>query len=372
MPTPDERVTLLLGGQAHSDWTQYEIDSDLLTPADAWQLSLVNPNRLLPAEVRPGARIRVLVGPHTVLTGRVDEVDEAVSKNEHSIMLCGRDDAAILLDCSSPLFVARQVTLAEVVSKVVKPLGISRIRIAAAASHTHEKINVEPGESAWDTLVHAAEASGLWPWMEPDGTLVIGGPDYSTPPVGSLIQRRDGRGNNVLNLRLVRNMSGRHSELTVLGQAHGTERANGQHNLRGVARDSGIDYYRPRIVVDHEADSPAVATARARKLMADSRLAGFTLTADVRGHHNGQGQPWQPGQRVNVSSEPLGLDGVYFLMGRRFTRSREGGTRTTLMLKEDGVWTLDAHPHQRKHRRGKNSVPGQIIDVAKPAWSQTP
>ena len=35
-----------------------------------------------------------------------------------------------------------------------------------------------------------------------------------------------------------------------------------------------------------------------------------------------------------------------------------------LTMKEDGVWTLDAHPSKRKHRRGKNSLPGRVIDLS--------
>jgi len=70
------------------------------------------------------------------------------------------------------------------------------------------------------------------------------------------------------------------------------------------------------------------------------------------------------GQRIRVISEPHNLDAIYFLMARKFVRSRTDGTRTALTLKEDGMWVMDAHPHKNKHRRGKNSLPGKIIDVS--------
>jgi len=77
---------------------------------------------------------------------------------------------------------------------------------------------------------------------------------------------------------------------------------------------------------------------------------------------------WTPGQRIYVVSEPHGIAAIYFLMARKFTRSRNEGTRTTLTLKEDGAWLLDAHPHKNKHRRGKNdSTPHvQISDATQP------
>ena len=122
---------------------------------------------------------------------------------------------------------------------------------------------------------------------------------------------------------------------------------------------------------DSEADSYAVCRDRARKLLADSRLNSLTLSALVKGHRiAAPGQPsdgllWQPGQRVQVISEPHEIDAVYFLMARKFAGGRSDGTRTALTLKEDGVWVLDAHPHKGKRRGNKGSA--QILDVGGPA-----
>jgi len=122
-----------------------------------------------------------------------------------------------------------------------------------------------------------------------------------------------------------------------------------------------MTWYRPKIVTDSEADSVAVCQHRAHKLISDGRLKGFTLTAKVKGHRiiapgqPGDGLLWEPGQRMHVVSEPHNIDGVFFLMARKFTGSRQGGAETTLTLKEDGVWTLDAHPHKGKHRRGEKA-----------------
>jgi prophage tail gpP-like protein len=283
--------------------------------------------------------------------------------------MSGRDGAAALLDCSAPVFTRKLVSLSEITAALTHDFGIIKFRIDAKSTRTREKINVEPGDSAWDALVHAAEANGLWPWFEPDGTLVIGGPDYTQPVVATLILRRDGKGNNVLSLDKTESVAGRHSQVTVLGQTHGTDTEQGKHALTATATDTTINWHRPKIVTDHETDSYAVCLDRARKLIADSRLSGLTLTASVQGHRitgesgAGIGMLWKPGQRVHVVSVPHGIDAVFFLMGRKFSRSRTEGTRTTLTLKEDGVWVMDAHPHKNKHRRGKNSAPGVTLDI---------
>lgn len=371
MSMPSERrpdvLEVLVGGVAHAGWTRYEIDSDLLTPADAWSVRLAQPAIELPAEVVEGAPVVVRMNGETVLQGRLDERELTVDDGQHELMLSGRDGAGVLLDCSSPILTISQMTLEQVVAKVVRPLGVTRIRIDADNAKVREKVNTEPGDSAWDSLRRAAEANGLWPWFEPDGTLVVGGPRYDTPPVATLVLRTDGKGNNVLRLAERRSMAERYSEVTVLGQSHasGTDlgERDGRHNIKATVLDDGIMSYRPKILVDHEAVNSDIARARGRKMIGDARLKGYTLNALVRGHRTDDGVLWAPGQRVTVKSEPHRIDGVYFLMARRFTCDKANGQRTLLTLKEDGVWVLDAHPSQRRHRRGKNSLPGKIIDL---------
>ncbi|MDP2786600.1 MAG: phage tail protein [Pseudomonadota bacterium] len=368
MPMPTDRINLLIAGKAHADWERYRVDSDLLTPADAWQASLGQIGGL-PASVVEGALFELRVGDTPVMVGRIDDIHDEVGPGGSSLNISGRDLAGALLDCAAPLFTKRQATLDEIVAAIAAPYGLSKIRIDADATERREKVGVEPGDTAWNVLAHAAEANGLWPWMEPDGTLVVGGPDYTTPVQAHLLMRRDGNGNNLRRLARSRSMARRFSELTVLGQTHGTETAQGQHRVTGVVRDSGVGYHRPRIVTDHEANNPAIAAARANKLLADSRLDALTLTAEVSGHRidapglPGHGKLWTPGMRIALKSEPHNLDGTYFLIARTFTGGRGQPSITTLTLKEDGVWTLDAHPHQRKHRRGKNDVPGQIVPL---------
>jgi len=364
MATQNNDVTLLIGGKAHSKWQHYDIDSDLLQAADAWQLQLGLPDGEVPAGVVDGAEVVLMVGRDVVLTGRIDDIDELVSKTSHTLTLVGRDHAAVLVDCSAPVFTARQATLAEVVASVVRPLGISRIRIASSqAGRARDKVSIEPGDTAWDVLARAAEANGLWPWFDPDGTLVVGGPDYSAPPVASLVLRRNGKGNNVQSLQRRRSMAGRYSDITVLGQAHGTHAEAGRHALKSAVRDPACAVYRPRIVQDGDADSLADTRARARKLLSDSRLQGMTLTAVVKGHRTSDGVLWQPGQRVHVLSEPHGIDGVFFLMARKLQGGEGQGSRTTLTLKEDGVWVLDAHPDKRDKKRTKRKKKDDGLDA---------
>lgn len=358
-----DHVEVIIAGRVHSGWDRYEVDSDLLTPADAWSVSVSMDRLLVPVDVRDALSVQIKVGGDLVMTGWVDSRSHQVRRGVQHLDLRGRDGAGLLLDCSAPIFAAEELSLEQVVAKVVRPLGITKVRVEADKTLARDRVSIEPGESAWAALQRAAEANGLWPWFEPDGTLVVGGPDYSRPPVATLVMRQDGAGNNIVEATEVVQSGERFSEVTVLGQAHATSARDGRHSVRAVVRDSGVTVHRPRITVDHEAVNETIAAARARKLISDARVRGYELGVVVRGHRTDAGQLWTPGQRVRVVIEDLGLDDTFFLMARRFSGPPQ---MTTLSLREDGAWALQARPNsvkRKKVQRGNKKPVPQIVDV---------
>ena len=356
----EDRITIRVAGREHRDWTTYRIESHLITPADAWRVTLGIPADRIPATVRPWADMEACLGQDVVLTGRIDRIEREVAKGAQSLTLSGRDGAAVLVDCSAPIFTRRKVTLTEVVDLAVRPLGVAKVRVDV--TNAREKVEIEPGMTAWDALGQACEANGCWAWFESDGTLVVGGPDYAAAPVATLVTRFDGKGNNVLSLAVTEDVSGRYSEVTVLGQSHGTETAEGKHDIQHRETDPDVPGYRPLILVAGDCDGATEAKRRAQKALMDSRLEGLTLTALVRGHRVSEGgKPWTPGQRVQLVSEPHGLDATYFLMGRTLLGGRDKGTLTELVLKEDGVWLPELAKTGGKGK-GKTKE-GRVVDL---------
>lgn len=366
MPTPNnvqsQSIRLSIGGMAHEEWDGWSIESDLLTPSDGFELELYTKDAIrLPSVLAEGAPCSLTLGKDRVLTGQIDEFEHDISRQGISMRITGRDRAAPLVDCSAPFVSMREATLAQILGQVVKPLGITQIEIRAAQAKTRRRIQIEPGQSAWEALLQVAEANGLWPWVEPDGRLIIGGPDYSSKVVGRLIMREDGIGNNVQRLSVRRSIANRYSQITVLGQ-HGQYDNDGldtkRAHLRSVIQDETLarrGIFRPKVVIDSSSENQDMATTRARKLLADSRLEGFEIRAVVMGHRADNGEVWSPGQRVVVTSEPHGLDATYFLMARTLRLTRSEGAITELRLREDKMWVLDGNP--TKKRKGKKANP---------------
>lgn len=367
---PVPSIRLSIGGLAHDTWDGWSVESDLLTPADAFELELHTKNATrLPDVIKEGAPCSLTLDGDRVLTGQIDEFEHDVSRQGISMRINGRDRAAPLVDCSAPFVSMREASLAQILDQVVKPLGAYQVEIRADKAKTRRRIQIEPGQTAWEALLQVAEANGLWPWVEPDGRLIIGGPDYNAPPVGVLVMREDGVGNNVQRLSVRRSIANRYSQITVLGQ-HGQYDNDGldtkRSHLRSVIQDDTLarrGIFRPKVIIDSASENQDMATTRARKLLADSRLEGFEIRAIVKGHRADNGQVWNPGQRVIVRSEPHGLDAIYFLMSRTLRLSRGEGAITELRLREDRMWVLDAK--QPKKHKGKSNPDAAFIEMIK-------
>ena len=147
MPIQDDgqdrdKISLVIAGRSHSDWSSYRIDSDFLKAADAWQLMLGLPDKAFPPDIVRGAVVRLMCGDDTVLSGRIDRVSRNVARDSLSLSLSGRDDAAILVDCAAPVFSANQITLDEVIERIVRPLGIRNIRIQAQDAPRNDKVTI--------------------------------------------------------------------------------------------------------------------------------------------------------------------------------------------------------------------------------------
>lgn len=372
MPAESDRVSVAIEGHLHRDWTRFSLDSDLFTPADAWSVSLGIPAAQLPGYVRPWAKVEVRVGDNLALTGRVDSLRRRIARDGLELSLSGRDGAGILLDCSAPVFTQREVAVDEVCASMVRPLGVDKIDVQPGGA-AFKKVSIEPGMTAWEALQRAAEASGLWPWFAPDGTLRVAAPDYSRAVDAELICAFDATGrrrssavpvatkeatgidssagakNNVISLEMEESCNRRHSEVTVLGQSTGGEDDEAQNALRATVKDGGAWFYRPLIRDEGHVDSVPMARTRARKIITDGVFDSLTFTAVVHGHRTDSGSLWEPGMHIRLRVEKL-CDISLLLARRTLLGGREGRT-TTLTLKPWGVWLPDTAKKAKKRKK---------------------
>jgi bacteriophage Mu P family protein len=352
-------VVVEIDGKSHNNWKSYDIDSDFLIPADAFAFDIGVPSDSTVLPDYSGAEVKVRINDTLVMTGIVDTVQHGISKTSRTYRLNGRDKASVLVDCSAPITNVKGLTVLDAVKKIVEPLGIKQVQLKAENNPLLDKVDIDVGETAWNAAMRCANSAGLHLWFEPNGVLIVGGADYSTPPVATLCCMKDGSQNNFEQADLSFDVSNRFSEITFLAQSHGKQGQDNKNDLKWVYKDSEMTTYKPKTVVVSDVDNLEALQKWAKKYIADSILEGFTLTIIVPDHKMQDGTLWQPGQRVHVICEEYDIDAIFFLMGRRFMLSRQGGTQTELRFKQDGIWTPDAYSakaekaRKRKGKKGK-------------------
>lgn len=352
-------VVVEIDGKSHNNWKSYDIDSDFLIPADAFAFDIGVPSDSTVLPDYSGAEVKIRINDTLVMTGIVDTVQHGISKTSRTYRLNGRDKASVLVDCSAPITNVKGLTVLDAVKKIVEPLGIKQVQLKAENNPLLDKVDIDVGETAWNAAMRCANSAGLHLWFDPNGVLIVGGADYSTPPVATLCCMKDGSQNNFEQADLSFDVSNRFSEITFLAQSHGKQGQDNKNDLKWVYNDPEMTTYKPKTVVVSDVDNLEALQKWAKKYIADSILEGFTLTIIVPDHKMQDGTLWQPGQRVHVICEEYDIDAIFFLMGRRFMLSRQGGTQTELRFKQDGIWTPDAYSakaekaRKRKGKKGK-------------------
>ena len=352
-------VVVEIDGKSHNSWKNYDIDSDFLIPADAFAFDIGVPSDSTILPDYSGAEVKVRINDTLVMTGIVDTVQHSISKTNRTYRLNGRDKASVLVDCSAPITNVKRLTVLDAVKKIVEPLGIKQVQLKAENNPLLDKVDIDVGETAWNAAMRCANSAGLHLWFEPNGVLIVGGADYSTPPVATLCCMKDGSQNNFEQADLSFDVSNRFSEITFLAQSHGKQGQDNKNDLKWVYKDSEMTTYKPKTVVVSDVDNLEALQKWAKKYIADSILEGFTLTIIVPDHKMQDGTLWQPGQRVHVICEEYDIDAIFFLMGRRFMLSRQGGTQTELRFKQDGIWTPDAYSAKAEKARKRNGKKGK-------------
>ena len=365
MATPnnlyDNQIVLRVGGMEHRTWQSYDIDSDFLIPADGFDFELGVAATQGQIPDLTGQRCEVVINGETVLTGIIGNQRDEKDKGSRSLRLTGRDLACLLVDCSAPQVNVKGMTVLAAVQKLVAPWRqyLPRVVLKAENNPTLDKVDIEPSESAWQALSHVANSVGLHVWLEADGTLAVGGADYSSEPVATLCWSRNDNRRNVERINIERDVDNRFSEVTFLAQSHGRSGNAAKHDLKWVWQDPSMPLHKPKTVVVADADNLEALKRQAKKQLSDWKLEGLTITVTVGDHKTAAGVLWAAGQRVHLIDEEEGIDAIFFVMGRRLMLSRMGGTQTELRLKEDGVWTPDAYAkkaERARKRKGKRKT----------------
>ncbi|HHE71340.1 MAG TPA: hypothetical protein ENL34_03545 [Chloroflexi bacterium] len=337
------RVRLVVGGAELGDWASFDIESDLLQPADAFTFVAPNINGAMAGKVNQMDDVVVTVDDVVQMRGFVDSVQYANGQ----VQISGRDLFGHLVDCSAPPKSYRRVYLDVLAAKLSAPWDIAW-QVDGVALKQHRWVKIEPGESCMDAIVRLAKVDRVLVWLDAQGVGHIGRPDYDQLPK-HVLRRYKGTDpmselNNVLEdgAEVSEDGRDRFSTITVLGSSGNSGSQWGKTALQNQSStDAEVVSTRTLILTDGDVKSISACKQKAEdeveRRAFESVVIRYT-TAGFYGEEASGQEPsmWAIDTRAAVTDQIAGLDGVYYVTKRNFQLELGQGHVTALELHQGG------------------------------------
>jgi len=374
---------------------------------DTWQSltmreTYTDPLGELTFETTPPARFiadyRARLAKGELVTVLVNGVNQGVFLIQTCNRKHGKRGSTFSITCHTPLVTPYQssidqalvkktptdVPLTETILQSLGPYGFQTIIADTAASVStvsgkpidgrapavslpalkHNESHPQQGETAYQYIARLITRLGCCLRMAPDGTLLVGKPDYDQPPVYTLIRTLSGKAGPgdyfVGDVDVVDTNDGQHSEAQVRGQSNDTADATQtnlpvarvQENLLHPGRPSYRSPiaapYKPKNVKDKGSRDRATATSTAKLELGLQAAKAFYITGTVDGFVSVTGRIWSVDTIAHVVIEQEDIAEDMWIAERVLTLSRGGGEgdgeHTRLKLLPKGALVLGDVP----------------------------
>jgi prophage tail gpP-like protein len=383
----DDAVQIVINGTSYQGWTEVDLDSDIMNPADAFAVSGTIPKAKPSAgEVRAGAPANgfddfregsfcdIYVGLDRQMAGVIDEVKFNGDRSSARLRISGRDKGAFLVDSEAKHIKASKYTVKTLFEALIdSSWGIRNIVLSNEDNRKlllgkkdkkkptasvpkflkpipRSKTKIDPGQrvaAIFDT--HCRRLGITW-WITAQGDLFIGKPNYDQEAAYHFdVPASDANGSSdhrylVETWEVAYSINDRFSEIRVNGQGFANasslwDTAKGKPGYTGAARDPDLverGIVRKQIIADSDILSKGEAQSRADWEMGHQRLKALVINLTVPNFRQGD-RLYAVDTIATVNIEEAGVDGKFYVIQRRFTENR-GKRRTQLMLVQPKVW----------------------------------
>lgn len=372
--TNAHRISISVQDKTIDGWTDYEISSSMLEPADTFKLT--RPFTLEAWRLcRRDARVKIAIDGVVMIDGFIDERESSAAAGEMTII--GRDKAGRLVQTSIQSTTGYDgLSLVDAVKKLAAPeftsvsLSDARNRSVrrgkggrAPAQGEPAILNVkgkldeehagkiDPGEMRWNVIEQLCSSVGLACWSSADGReLVIGKPNYKQE-VQFFLRHSRTRGSNVVDMRISESTRNAYAMI----ESHGSGGSSDEDFGEGVISHEGIAYDGPnpdgtglnftwpkRLVMTQAAIASNAEAGRAatRELLRRRfELHQISIEAPLHGQRFRSDivTLFAPNTLARVINDDHGIDSTYLIYECRFSGSRKGGEKTTLKLVPRGT-----------------------------------
>lgn len=376
-------------------WVEYSFNSNFLIPTDAFSFTVAGAqidtrNR---AALIPGANVRCTVNGAVQIDALIDSITWRVSRQGGvEMVIAGRDKMASLIDSGiNPLLKFNpNMTMLQFLSEIFAPFGYSESAFiisnednVAVMSRNDRGVKTRqqnpggkgggkplksfqihqlrpyPNEGAFAFATRVCQREGLWLWLSADGKNIIASkPNYDQPAIFHLKRQFDGF-NNIEDGDISFDVSEQPSIIIADGFSGGYNfgkskiRAYIENPLLDVDNSKVLKDYakagmqkvtipffgkkikmpnaKPMFLHDDEAKTSTQLTNYCLREMSLRLRRGLSTHLTVKGHNQG-GSNWTVDRVCSISDEVTGLNENMYILARTFTKSRTGGTETSIEL----------------------------------------
>ena len=328
----DDDVTVTIGGQAISGWTDIRITQGIERLPSDFSVGLTEryPGELAQVVTKPGAPCVVEVGGDVAITGYVDRFVPSLTAGEHSITVVGRSKCQDLIDCSAE-WPGGQISGADalgIAQKLAQAYGIG-VKCDVQGLPVIPQFNLMLGESAFEIIERISRYSALLAYDLPTG-------DLQLAQVGT-VRASSGfvEGQNVLDAAVEYSADQRYSSYQVFLQATDVFHDLGDiGNLVSTVLDPNVSRHRGMILIS-ESGGGGQEISQKRALWELARRAGHSKVVRVTcdSWRDSAGSLWRPNTVAPVHLPTLKLSANDFVIGQvSFLRNESRGTTAELVL----------------------------------------
>ena len=312
MSSMKDQFVLMVDGKPHTGWIEGSITRSIEQAPFSFTLSLSEiwnaKSQLSRRAIERGMAVQAYINDDLLVSGNVNRVAPTYDKQSHTIKVTGSSRLQDLVRCSTLGQSFRGQSLAQICQQLCKPFGIGvsidgNVLKAAHQKFTSEQV-LDLGQPIWEFLEQLARIRAVMLLSNADGSLVI-------------TRAGTGRASTALVLgENVKSAQGEFSELDLFSEYTVTAqqgndietRLEGIDTVLPMATVKANGRYRPLVIsADNPTDVGGCKTlAEWHKNVNEGRAE--TITYNLQGWRQENGQIWQPNTLVNVTDAYQELD----------------------------------------------------------------
>lgn len=347
-------LRLQVDGVPFSNFLSFTISRSIETFAGSFSFTATDADRKL-FPIKLGSKVRATINDHPILTGWVEAISPSIDAGSHSVDIQGRDVTNDIIDSTlnaGSVELNPPVTLEDIINKVQTAIGTKlkiKNNVPGLAAYTPEEIaSCKAGDGGFAFLEKFARTRQVLLNTDGSGNITISR-NSKDRLAFSLINRKDGKGNNILSSSAKYDNSQRFNKYFVVSQS----------NLVG-ANDYGIpDLDELVATISAPVVDSAIRSSRIMYLNAETNASSGqakdravwemnvrkarsrTYSAKVDGITvPGTKDPFPINRLVQVDDEAVGISSTMLI--KSVTLSVSGsGEETSLELVDKDAYTLE-------------------------------